>query len=135
LNILNVGFFECPRQDYAYFIDNDEWALLMTAADANEVGASPQDLALAVLANAVARRSFFAEMTDFRAPRHFCSFLRDKIERGERTMTLEPCREGQQTCPYATFEGISHSADPRTADCRLGTETAFVQPMRDGRRI
>ena len=32
LNILHVGFFECPRHFYEYFLTNDEWALLMSAA-------------------------------------------------------------------------------------------------------
>jgi len=114
LNILNVGFFECPRQDYQYFIDNDEWALLMAAAEVNVVGTPPQDLAMSVLQNAVARRGFFADMTSFRPPRHYCSFLRDKVRRGERTLELEPCEQGQQTCPYATFEEIRHSAATQT---------------------
>ena len=109
LNVLHVGFFECPRQDYQYFINNDEWALLMTAAASNAVGTPPQEIALAVLRNAVAREGFFAEMSPFEAPAHFCSFLRDKIGSGERKMTLEPCARGQKYCPYATFEGIRKS--------------------------
>ena len=32
LNILHVGFFECPKHFYQYFIHNDEWALIMAAA-------------------------------------------------------------------------------------------------------
>ena len=114
LNILNVGFFECPRQDYQYFIDNDEWALLMAAAEINVVGTPPQDLAMSALQNAVARRGFFADMTEFRPPRHYCSFLREKVRRGERTLALEPCEQGQQTCPYATFEEIMRSASTQT---------------------
>ena len=31
LNMLHVGFFECPKQFYEYFVNNDEWALLMAA--------------------------------------------------------------------------------------------------------
>ena len=38
LNILHVGFFECPKHYYEYFVTNDEWALLMTAAGANAGG-------------------------------------------------------------------------------------------------
>jgi hypothetical protein len=109
LNVLHVGFFECPRQDYQYFINNDEWALLMTAAASNAVGTPPQEIALAVLRNAVAREGFFAEMTPFEAPAHFCSFLREKTKSGERKMTLEPCARGQKHCPYATFEGMKES--------------------------
>ena len=115
LNILEVGFFECPKHYYEYFIDNDEWALLMTAAGLNVVGTPPQQIALAVLHHAVARKGFFDSMTEFRAPRHFCSFLRDKIGRGEREMDLRACAEGQPACPYATFEGIKDSAAPRMA--------------------
>jgi hypothetical protein len=112
LNILNVGFFECPSHSYEYFIDNDEWALLMAAGELNAVDTHPQELALAVLSRAVARKGFFAEMTDFRAPRHYCSFLQDKIRRGERRLTLEPCPGGQMTCPYATFDALKHSGTP-----------------------
>ena len=32
LNILHVGFFECPKHFYEYFVNNDEWALLMAAS-------------------------------------------------------------------------------------------------------
>ena len=109
LNALHVGFFECPRQDYQYFISNDEWALLMTAAGVNTVGAPPREIALAVLRNALAREGFFAEMTPFEPPAHYCSFLREKVRSGERKMTLEPCGRGQKYCPYATFEGIKES--------------------------
>ena len=28
LNILHVGFFECPAHFYEYFLTNDEWALV-----------------------------------------------------------------------------------------------------------
>lgn len=111
LNALHVGFFECPRQDYQYFISNDEWALLMTAAGLNAVCTPPQEVALAVLRNAVAKEGFFAGMTPFEPPAHYCSFLADKIRTGRRTMTLEPCARGQQQCPYATFEGIKESGD------------------------
>jgi hypothetical protein len=109
LNVLHVGFFECPRHDYQYFISNDEWALLMTAAGLRAVGTPPPEVALGVLRRAVAREGFFAGMTDFRPPAHFCSFLRDKVDRGERRITLEQCKEGQQGCPYATFEHIKDS--------------------------
>ena len=109
LNVLPVGFFECPKHYYEYFVNNDEWALLMAAGGANDAATPPQELALAVLYYAVKRQGFFAEMTDFQPPAHFCSFLRDKIARGERDMTLEPCKPGQQGCPYATFEHIKRS--------------------------
>jgi hypothetical protein len=109
LNVLHVGFFECPKHYYQYFINNDEWALMMTAAGLNAVNTPPQQIALAVLRNAVAREGFFAAMTDFKPPAHYCSFLRDKVERGERRMKLEPCREQQQGCPYATFDELKGS--------------------------
>ena len=109
LNILHVGFFECPKHYYEYFINNDEWALLMAAAGLNDVDTPPQEIALAVLRNAVSRQGFFTEMTDFRPPMHYCSFLRDKIDRNERKLNLEPCKESQQGCPYATFENIKDS--------------------------
>src|SRR5215204_3870841 len=53
LNILQVGFFECPRHYYEYFINNDEWALLLTAGGLNAADTPPQVLALAVLHKAV----------------------------------------------------------------------------------
>ena len=109
MNILHVGFFECPRQDYQYFINNEEWALLMAAAGLNAVNTPPQEIALAVLRNAVACEGFFAAMAPFEPPRHFCSFLRAKTRAGERSMTLEPCAAGQKHCPYATFERIKDS--------------------------
>ena len=109
LNILHVGFFECPRQDDQYFIDNDEWALLMSAAGVNTVGAAPQEVAVVVLRNAVAREGFFSNMRPFEPPAHYCSFLRDKIEAGKQTISLERCAAGQARCPYATFEGIKKS--------------------------
>ena len=106
LNTLHVGFFECPRHDYQYFIDDDEWALLMAASGLNAVDTPPPQLALAVLHNAVARKGFFADMTDFNPPAHYCSFLRDKIQSGRLNMALEPCQPGQKFCPYATFEQL-----------------------------
>jgi hypothetical protein len=109
LNILHVGFFECPRHDYQYFVNNDEWALMMAAAGVNAADASPARLALAVLTHAAARAGFFEGMTDFEPPAHYCSFLRDKVARGERAMNLEPCKPGEQGCPYATFEHIKDS--------------------------
>lgn len=109
LNVLHVGFFECPKHYYEYFIDNDEWALLMTAAGLNAVDTPPQEVALAVLQSAVARQEFFKAMADFRPPKHFCSFLRDKVRTGERNLSLEQCEEGQRGCPYATFENIRES--------------------------
>jgi len=109
LNILHVGFFECPKHFYEYFVSNDEWALLMAASGINAVGTPPQQVALAVLQQAVTRQGFFADMTDFAPPAHFCSFLRDKIQRGERDMMLEPCKPGLQRCPYATFENLKDS--------------------------
>jgi hypothetical protein len=110
LNVLHVGFFECPKHFYEYFIDNDEWALLMSAAGLNAVNAPPQQVALAVLRSAVARQAFFEGMTDFRPPAHFCSFLRDKAKVGKGTPSIEPCREDQRDCPYATFENMSKAA-------------------------
>ena len=109
LNILHVGFFECPKHYYEYFISNDEWALLMAAASLNAVDTPPQEVALAVISAAVARQGFFEAMTDFIPPKHFCSFLRDKIEAGKRALSLQPCTEGQRGCPYATFENIRES--------------------------
>jgi hypothetical protein len=109
LNMLHVGFFECPKQYYEYFVSNDEWALLMTASGTNAVNTPPPVLALAVLQQAVGRQGFFADMTDFTPPAHYCSFLRDKIQRGERDMTLEPCPPGLQRCPYASFENLKGS--------------------------
>ena len=46
----------------------------------------------------------------------FVALARDarKVRRGERTLELEPCEQGQQTCPYATFEEIRHSAATQT---------------------
>ena len=107
LNILHVGFFECPKHFYEYFIDNDEWALLMAAAGLNTVNVPPQAVALAVLQKAVARQAFFEGMTDFKPPAHFCSFLRDKAKSG--ILHLQQCREGQRDCPYATFENMKQS--------------------------
>jgi hypothetical protein len=112
LNVLSVGFFECPKHYYEYFIHEDDWALLMTAAGVNAIGTPPQQVAVRVLGNAVAREGFFDSMTDFRPPRHFCSFLQDQIRRGQRVMKLDACAEGQRTCPYATFEGLKGSAAP-----------------------
>ena len=109
LNVLHVGFFECTKQFYQYFINNDEWALLLTAAGINAADTPPQVLALAVLRNATAREGFFHEMRDFEPPDHFCSFLKDKIRTGERKMCLEPCKKGGTTCQYATFEHIRDS--------------------------
>ena len=109
LNILQVGFFECPKQYYEYFVDNDEWALLMAAAGTNDVSVSPQRLALAVLHEAVAHDGFFSGMTDFRPPAHYCSFLKEKVDTGKRTIALQQCEEGQQGCPYATFDHIAAS--------------------------
>ena len=109
LNILHVGFFECPKHFYEYFVNNDEWALLMAASSINAVGTPPEQVALAVLQQAVARQGLFADMTDFAPPAHFCSFLRDKIWRGERDMTLQPCQPGLQRCPYATFQNLKDS--------------------------
>lgn len=110
LNILHTGFFECPRHDYQYFVTNDEWALLLTAAGASAADASPPpQLAVAALGRAVAREGFFDGMTDFQPPTHYCSFLRDKVARGERALNLEPCKAGQTSCPYATFENIRDS--------------------------
>ena len=110
LNVLHVAFFECPKRYFEYFINNDEWALLMTAGEVNAVDTPPQAVALAVLQAAVARRGFFEAMTDFQPPEHYCSFLRAKIDTGERKMKLAPCRRGQQGCPYASFENIKGSA-------------------------
>ena len=109
LNILHTGFFECPGQYFEYFVNNDEWALLMTASGINAVGTPPPLLAMTVLQQAVARQGFFADMTDFTPPAHYCSFLRDKIQRGERDMTLEPCQPGMQRCRYATFDNLKDS--------------------------
>src|SRR5688572_18357364 len=100
LNMLYIGFFECPEHFYDFFIKNDEWALLMAASGINEVKTPPPVVALAVLRNAVAREGFFADMTDFKPPAHFCSFLQDKIGRGERKLDLQPCKSCQQGCPY-----------------------------------
>src|SRR5438477_5107837 len=110
LNILHVGFFECPKHFYEYFINNDDWALLMAAAALNAVGKPPQDVALAVLGNAVGRRGFFEGMSDFKPPAHFCSFLLNKATSGHAIACLEPCRENKLACPYATFENLSKVA-------------------------
>lgn len=109
LNVLHVGFFECPKQYYEYFISNEEWALLMTAAGLNAVHTPPLEVALAVLRSAVARQGFFEAMADFEPPKHFCSFLRERIRTGERKLYLKPCEAGQRTCPHATFENIRDS--------------------------
>ena len=110
LNILHVGFFECPAHFYEYFLTNDEWALLMAAACENSTDTPPPLLAVAVLQQAVARTGFFEGMTDFEPPAHTCSFLRDKIQRGEREgIDLAPCTGGQRSCPYATFEQLKKS--------------------------
>lgn len=110
LNVLHVSFFECTKNYYEYFINNDEWALLMAAAGVNSVDAAPQQLALAVLHDAAGRQKFFEGMTDFKPPEHHCSFLKDKIQKGERKLELfSPCAEGQQGCPHATFENIRDS--------------------------
>ena len=106
LNILHVGFFECPKHFYQYFIHNDEWALIMAAAGLNTVNARPQEVALAVLQRAIARQAFFEGMTDFKPPAHFCSFLRDKARSSAEALDLQPCREDQRHCPYATFENM-----------------------------
>src|SRR5688572_32423865 len=87
LNVMQVGFFECPKHYYEYFVDNDEWALLMAAAGVNDVAVSPQRLALAVLHEAVAHEGFFSGMTDFVAPAHYCSFLKEKVDTGKRTIS------------------------------------------------
>ena len=119
LNILHVGFFECPRHFYQYFINNDDWALLTAAAGLNAVNVRPQEVALAVLQNAVARKAFFEGMTDFKPPAHFCSFLRDKA--GAHALPIQPCREDQRDCPYATFENIKQCGitAPRAATSQL----------------
>jgi len=117
LNILDVSFFECPKHFYEYFISNDEWALLMAAGEVNAVGTPPPLVAVEVLRRAVARDGFFQEMSDFKAPRHFCSFLLHKNHTGERQVRLEQCEVGQATCPYATFEAIQESG-PSHAPCR-----------------
>ena len=109
LNILHVGFFECPQHYYEYFVDNDEWGLLMAAAGVNDVSVPPQHLALAVLRHAVAREGFFSGMTDFQPPAHYCSFLKEKIDTGKRTLPLQQCQPGQPSCPYATFDHIAAS--------------------------
>jgi hypothetical protein len=114
LNILDVAFFECPKHYYEYFISNDEWALLMAAANVNAVGTPPPQLAVEVLRAAVAREGLFRGMSDFRAPRHFCSFIREKNRTGERRIELKQCEEGQRTCPYASFEDIRDSGAPGT---------------------
>lgn len=113
LNILHVGFFECPSHAFEYFIDNDDWALLMAAAGLNAVNTPPPEAALAVLREAVARRNFFAGMTDFKPPAHYCSFLAEQVRSGKRVVTLRQCEEGQKTCPYATFENIRDSRASR----------------------
>lgn len=104
LNVLQVGFFECPKHYYEYFVGNDDWALMMTAAGENAVGTPPAQLAVAVLRQAVAREGFFAEMTDFEPPAHYCSFLVDQVRRGERRVELKQCQPRQTGCPYASFE-------------------------------
>ena len=109
LNVLHVGFFECPRHDYQYFLKEDDWALLMTAGGANAVNTPPAELAIAVLNDAVRRKGFFAHMSDFKPPAHYCSFLREQVRRGERQMDLQPCAPNQATCPYATYEMIKES--------------------------
>ena len=110
LNILHVGFFECPRHDYQYFVNNDEWALMMAAAGPQRRGHA----AAAARARRPGRRRSRARgsspgMTDFEPPAHYCSFLRDKVARGERAIELQPCKPGEQGCPYATFEHIKDS--------------------------
>ena len=117
LNILHVSFFECPKHFYEYFINNDEWALLMAAAGLNTANARPQEVALAVLRSAVARQGFFEAMTDFKPPAHFCSFLCDKAKSSGALLQIQPCRENQRDCPHATFEnmkqcGIAHRQVP-----------------------
>jgi hypothetical protein len=112
LNILYVGFFECPKHYFEYFVNNDEWGLLMAAAGVNDVSIPPQRLALAVVQQAVAREGFFSGMTDFEPPAHYCSFLKEKIDRGERRIPLQQCKPGQQDCPYATFEHLKASKQP-----------------------
>ena len=109
LNVLQVGSFECPKHYYEYFISNDEWALMLTAAGMNAADTPPQVLALAVLRNALLREGLFHEMTDFELPAHFCSFLQEKIRTGERKMCLEPWERGNQTCRYATLEHLRES--------------------------
>ena len=112
LNILDVSFFECPRHYYQYFLGNDDWALLMTAASINAVGTHPPIVAVEVLRRAVAREGFFTGMTDFKAPRHVCSFLREQNRTRQRAISLQQCEEGQSRCPYATFEAIRDSGAP-----------------------
>lgn len=109
LNVLYVGFFECPRKHFEYFVSNDEWAAMMAAAGINDVSISPPRLALAVLQQAVAREGFFLDMTDFRPPAHFCSFLQQKAASGEHPIQLSRCAEGQTNCPHATFENLKRS--------------------------
>jgi hypothetical protein len=81
----------------------------MTAAGANAVGTPPQELAVGVLRQAVARNDFFANMTDFEPPAHHCSFLADQNRRGERRVELKQCQPEQVGCPYATFEHMRGS--------------------------
>jgi len=122
LNILHVAFFECPKHFYEYFINNDEWALLMAAAGLNAVNAQPQEVALAVLRCAVARQAFFEGMTDFKPPAHFCSFLCDKAKSSGEPLQIQPCREGQRDCPHATFENMKQCGigPPRLPTSHLG---------------
>ena len=82
---------------------------MMSAADVNSVATQPQEVAVAVLRNAVTKQGFFAGMTPFEPPAHYCSFLLDKVRTGERKLALEPCARCQAHCPYATFEGIKDS--------------------------
>lgn len=62
-----------------------------------------------MLRNAVAKDGFFAAMTPFEPPAHYCSFLREKIQTGQRKMKLEPCGRNQRHRPYATFDVIRQS--------------------------
>ena len=93
----------------------------MAAAGLNTVNARPQEVALAVLHSAVARQAFFEGMTEFKPPAHFCSFLRDKAKSSAEVLDLQPCREDQRHCPYATFENIKQCGmgQPRTATSHL----------------
>lgn len=140
LNMLQVGFFECPKHYYEYFVSNDEWATLLTAAGLKDVNTPPLQLALAALQQAVARKGLFADMSDFQGPPHYCSFLAEKVRTGERSLKLEPCQLGQKGCPYATFEHLQASKHgtceclPKAAGPDPGTRVPILsngKPLHD----
>ena len=111
LNVLYMDFFECPKHFHQYFLNTDEWALLLLAAGIQDADYKVAEVALTVLHHAVARKGFFHKMGDFKSGPHICSFLQEKVDRKGYTFKLEECQPGSAECPYATYEMLKLLVD------------------------